>query len=420
MYQYRINGGKRLEGEVTIEGSKNAVLPILAATLIHEGTSVIHNYPALRDVHFMLEIIRSLGCKVTVDSLTDTVIIDATDMNSDEILQKSALEMRSSIIFLGAVLARMGSIRITHPGGCELGPRPVDLHIKALRQMGAELEDVHNGMIQAQKVRLTGTEIHLNYPSVGATENIMIAAVRAEGRTVIRNAAKEPEIIDLQNFLNAMGGKVQGAGTGTIVVVGVKQLHDVEYTVIPDRIVAGTYMAAATVTGGDLYLKGVIPEHIAPVMAALRECGTSLTVDADCVRVVGPERPKAPEIIRTLPHPGFPTDMQAPMVSVMAVAEGTGIMIETVFESRFKHVDELTKMGANIKVDGRIAVVRGVPKLHGAYVRARDLRGGAALLVAGLAAEGTTVVLDEKHIERGYVTIEKKLQAVGAAVIKEE
>lgn len=420
MYQYRINGGKRLEGEVTIEGSKNAVLPILAATLIHAGTSIIHNYPALRDVHFMLEIIRSLGCQVTVDALTDTVVIDATNMNSDEILQKSALEMRSSIIFLGAVLARMGSIRITHPGGCELGPRPVDLHIKALRQMGAELEDVHNGMIQAQKVKLVGTEIHLHYPSVGATENIMIAAVRAKGQTVIRNAAKEPEIIDLQNFLNAMGGKVMGAGTGTILVVGVEQLHDVEYTVIPDRIVAGTYMAAATVTGGDLYLKQVIPEHIAPVMAALRECGTALTVEADGVRVVGPKRPKAPEIIRTLPHPGFPTDMQAPMVSVMAVAEGTGIMIETVFESRYKHVDELTKMGANIKVDGRIAVVRGVPKLHGTQVRAGDLRGGAALLVAGLAAEGTTVVLDEKHIERGYVEIERKLQAVGADIIKEE
>lgn len=420
MYQYRINGGKRLEGEVTIEGSKNAVLPILAATLIHTGTSIIHNYPALRDVHFMLEIIRSLGCKVTVDALTDTVSIDATGMNSDEILQKSALEMRSSIIFLGAVLARMGSIKITHPGGCELGPRPVDLHLKALRQMGAQLEDVHDGMIQAQKVSLIGTEIHLHYPSVGATENVMIAAVRAKGQTVIRNAAKEPEIIDLQNFLNAMGGKVQGAGTGTVVITGVEQLHDVEYTVIPDRIVAGTYMAAATVTGGDLYLKQVVPEHIAPIMAALRECGTALQMENGGIRAIGPKRPKAPEIIRTLPHPGFPTDMQAPMVSVMAVAEGTGIMIETVFESRFKHVDELTKMGANIKVDGRIAVVRGVPKLHGAQVWARDLRGGAALLVAGLAAEGTTVVLDEKHIERGYVEIERKLQAVGADVIKEE
>ncbi len=420
MYQYRIDGGRRLEGEVVIEGSKNAVLPILAATLLHAGVSIIHNYPALRDVHFMLEIIRALGCTVTVDGLTDTVTIDAGSMNSDSILQKSALEMRSSIIFLGAVLARMGSIKISHPGGCELGPRPVDLHIKALRQMGAELEDVHEGVIRAQKVKLVGTEIHLHYPSVGATENVMIAAVCAEGQTILRNAAKEPEIIDLQRFLNAMGGKVQGAGTGTIIITGVKQLHDVEYTVIPDRIVAGTYMAAATVTGGDLYLKQVVPEHLAPVVATLRECGTAIKPDGNGLRVLGPKRPKAPEIIRTLPHPGFPTDMQAPMVSVMAVAEGTGIMIETVFESRYKHVDELTKMGANIKVDGRIAVVRGVPKLHGAQVQARDLRGGAALIVAGLGAEGTTIVLDEKHIERGYVEIERKLAAVGAEIVKEE
>lgn len=420
MYQYRIDGGRRLEGEVIIEGSKNAVLPILAATLLHAGVSVIHNYPTLRDVHFMLEIIRSLGCRVTEDVFTNTVVIDASAMNSDNISQKNALEMRSSIIFLGAVLARMGSIQISHPGGCELGPRPVDLHIKALRQMGAELEDVHDGMIRAQKVKLVGTEIHLHYPSVGATENVMIAAVLADGVTIIRNAAKEPEIIDLQHFLNAMGGKVQGAGTGTVTITGVKRLHDVEYTVIPDRIVAGTYMAAATVTGGDLFLKQVVPEHIAPVIAVLRECGTDVRSDGCGLRVVAPKRLKAPEIIRTLPHPGFPTDMQAPMVSVMAVAEGTGIMIETVFESRYKHVDELTKMGANIKVDGRIAVVRGVTKLHGTRVQARDLRGGAALIVAGLAAEGTTVVLDEKHIERGYVEIERKLKAVGAEIVKEE
>lgn len=420
MCKYIIHGGRRLEGEIEVEGSKNAVLPILAASLINGGTSIIHNCPKLRDVGLMLKIMQELGCIVTEDG--DTVVIDSSTMNSFEVSQQNALEMRSSIIFLGAVLARMGEIIICHPGGCEIGPRPVDLHLKALRTLGAEIYDVQNGLIYAKASQLEGCEIQLDFPSVGATENTMIAAVYAAGETVIRNAAKEPEIVDLQNFLNAMGAEIRGAGTGVIHIKGMKenkeQLHDVEYTVIPDRIVAGTYMTAAAVTQGDLLLKNVIIDHIAPVVSALKESGVGITVYDNAVRVVGPERISALEIIRTLPYPGFPTDMQAQLVSVMAVANGTGIMIETVFESRYKHVDELVKMGANIKVDGRIAVVRGVPKLNGADVTARDLRGGAALIVAGLNAEGKTVVNDCKHIERGYVEIEKKLASVGADIIK--
>ncbi len=420
MCKYIIDGGKRLNGEIEIEGSKNAILPILAAAIINRDVSVIHNCPALRDVLLMIEIMRELGCKVDFDG--ETAVIDSSCMNSYEISRKNALEMRSSIIFLGPVLSRMGKITISHPGGCELGPRPVDLHLKALRMLGAEIYDICNGLIYAKADNLKGCEIQLDYPSVGATENIMIAAVLSEGETVIRNAAKEPEIVDLQNFLNAMGAEIKGAGSGIIYINGngrdKNSLHDVEYTVIPDRIVAGTYMAAAAITGGDVVLKNVITDHIAPVISALKESGTQFFTYDDSIRVKGPEKLAAIEIIRTLPYPGFPTDMQAQLVSVMSVADGTGIMIETVFESRYKHVDELVKMGANIKVDGRIAVIRGVKALKGADVTARDLRGGAALIVAGLKAEGCTIVNDSKHIERGYVNIEKKLASVGANIVK--
>jgi len=421
MCKYIINGGRKLEGEIEVEGAKNAVLPILAACLINGKTTVLHNCPNLRDVNLMFRIMKELGCRVTIED--ECVIIDSSTMNSFEISQENALEMRSSIIFLGAVLSRMGEIVISHPGGCELGPRPVDLHLKALRMLGAEIYDVNNGLIYAKAKMLEGCEIQLDYPSVGATENIMIAAVNAIGETVIRNAAKEPEIVDLQNFLNEMGAKISGAGTGVIYIKGVGRgknaLHDAEYTIIPDRIVAGTYMTCAAVTGGDLALKNVVSEHLAPVISALKESGCVIRNYGDVIRVKGPEKPSSLEIIRTQPYPGFPTDMQAQLVSVMSIADGTGIMIETVFESRYKHVDELMKMGANIKVDGRIAVIRGVQGLKGADVTARDLRGGAALIVAGLNANGKTIVNDSKHIERGYVDIEKKLAGVGADIIKQ-
>ncbi len=310
--------------------------------------------------------------------------------------------------------------RKTHPGGCEIGPRPIDLHLKALRSMGAKIDDARRGFIYAEADRLKGCEIHLDYPSVGATENIMMAAVCAEGDTYIRNAAKEPEIADLQRFLKAMGANVSGAGTGVIFIRGgTSRFKAAEHTVIPDRIVAGTYLIAAGITGGEITLKNVCPEHLIPVISNLKDCGCRIKTNKSDLHITGPVRNKAIDIIRTLPYPGFPTDMQAQMVSLLSVAKGTSIFVETVFENRYKHVEELSRMGADIRVEGRMAVIKGVKKLTGANVTARDLRGGAALVLAGLAADGETIVNEIKHIDRGYEKIEEKLKAVGAAIIRE-
>lgn len=314
------------------------------------------------------------------------------------------------------------------PGGCEIGPRPIDLHLKALRSMGARIFDIQGGSLYAEADDLKGCDIHLDYPSVGATENTMICATCAEGETVIRNAAKEPEIVDLQKFLISIGAKVEGAGSGTIRIQGINSkgsaikkhayTKDVEYEIMADRIVAGTYMVAAAITGGDLLLKNIIPEHVAPVISLLRESGCKIKTDNTSLKIVGTKDPKTIELIRTLPYPGFPTDMQPQMISYLSIAKGTGIVIETVFESRYKYVNELNKMGANIKVEGRLAIIRGVKKLQGATVTAWDLRGGAAMILAGLAAEGTTTVVDTKHIERGYENIDKALSSVGAIIEK--
>ncbi|HOJ10806.1 MAG TPA: UDP-N-acetylglucosamine 1-carboxyvinyltransferase [Clostridiales bacterium] len=414
-----INGGRKLKGEISVEGSKNAILPILAATLLNSGRSVIRNCPKLKDVEVTLRILMKLGCKVEVDK--DTVMVDSSNITSTEIPVDLAAEMRSSIIFMGPMLARCGRVVISFPGGCEIGPRPIDLHLKGLRSMGANILDVQGGFIYCNADHLKGTEIHLSYPSVGATENIMLASVFAEGETYIHNAAKEPEITDLQNFLRAMGADVSGAGSGIICVKGTAQkLKDVEYTIMPDRIVAGTYMVAAAITGGEVTLNNVMPEHLSAVISALSEAGCTIKNDENHIYICGPDRNEAVDIIRTLPYPGFPTDMQAPFVSLLTVCRGTSIVVETVFENRYKHVDELMRMGANITLEGRIAVIKGVDKLNGAVVYARDLRGAAALAIAGLAAKGETVVLDIKHLDRGYENMEVKLAQLGALIRRQD
>ncbi|HBW27039.1 MAG TPA: UDP-N-acetylglucosamine 1-carboxyvinyltransferase [Hungateiclostridium thermocellum] len=310
---------------------------------------------------------------------------------------------------------------MSHPGGCEIGPRPIDLHIKALKRMGVKVHDAHHGFLYCEVDKIKGCEIQLDFPSVGATENIMLAAVFAEGETVIRHAAKEPEIVDLQNFLVGMGADVSGAGTSTITIRGTnRKLNNVEHTVIPDRIVAGTYLVAAGITGGELNLKNVMPEHITSVVSYLRESGCRINIKRNNIHISGPSRPKAIDIIRTLPYPGFPTDMQSQFVSLLSVARGTSIIVETIFENRYKHVEELLRMGADIKLEGRLAVIKGVKRLTGATVTARDLRGGAALVLAALAAEGTSIISGIKHIDRGYENIEGKLSMVGAIIKREE
>jgi len=414
MDKYVIIGGRRLEGDVRVDGSKNSILPVLAATIISGKESVIHNVPELKDVDLLIGLLRTIGCRCFFEN--NTLVVKSNSQLNTIIPEKPVREMRSSIILMGAMLARHGHVKISYPGGCEIGPRPIDIHLSGLRRMGTKITEAH-GYINCECDRLKGVEINLDYPSVGATENIMLAATTAEGVTIIQNAAKEPEIVDLQNFLNGMGARISGAGTSTVKIEGVKEFHDVEHTVIPDRIVAGTLMAAAAITGGNIVLNDVIIDHLKLVSSKLSESGCSITEYQNSIQITCSKKLKAVEVIKTLPYPGFATDMQAQMMAVMTIAKGTSIFIETVFESRYKHVEELMKMGANIKVDGRTAVVRGVKKLTGTEVKAGDLRGGAALVLAGLAAEGTTVVDNVKlHIDRGYDKLENKLAKLGADI----
>ncbi|MBA1333688.1 MAG: UDP-N-acetylglucosamine 1-carboxyvinyltransferase [Firmicutes bacterium] len=412
MSVYRVVGGNRLQGEIKVEGSKNAVLPILAATVLNKGESIIENVPELNDVITMLRILESLGCRVEYKD--QSVWVDASNITSSEMPANLVKQMRSSIILLGSLLGRTGRVVSTYPGGCAIGVRPIDLHLKGLRRLGAKID--MQGQIVCEGETLKGTEIQLDYPSVGATENIMLAAVLAKGTTIIRNAAKEPEIVDLQDFLNSMGAKVYGSGNHIIRIEGVGKLHSTRYSVIPDRIAAGTYMAAAAVTGGTVLLKDVVVEHLHPLIDKFKESGCEIETNCTRLRISAPKQIKAIELVRTLPYPGFPTDAQPQMMAAMCTAQGTSIFVENIFENRYRHVDELTKMGADIKVDGRIAVVKGVRRLNGTTVLAKDLRGGAALVLAGMVAEGTTVIEGVEHIDRGYEELGNKLKSLGADI----
>ena len=410
-----IEGGKRLTGEVSVTGAKNAVLPILAATVIGANESTIFNVPNLKDVAVMEKILLSLGCKVK--RIDNMMWIDSKPLDKTKIPEELVREMRSSIILMGAMLARTGEVVVSYPGGCEIGPRPIDMHLKALRELGAEIEESH-GFIYAKAKELKGCEIQLDYPSVGATENAILAAIRAKGTTIIRNAAREPEIVDLQDYLNKAGAKVSGAGTSVVIVEGVDKLHDVSHTTMPDRIVAGTYMVASAITGGEVVIKNVVIDHLQATIAKLKEAGTLIYYDNDSVKVIGPKQINSIEMVQTLPYPGFPTDMQPQMMALLTIANGTSIISETVFENRFKHAEELVRMGANIKIFGNVAVIKGVRELTGAKTAAKDLRGGACLVLAGLAAKGITVVENVYHIERGYENFHEELRNLGADIKK--
>lgn len=413
MDKYIINGGNKLKGEISVQGAKNAVLPVLAATIISGRKSVISNIPRLRDVEMMINILKALGAEVLYEG--NRLEVDTSTIDKIHIPEEFVREMRSSIIVMGAMLARFGEVKIAFPGGCEIGPRPIDLHLKALRQMGVKIEEAH-GFLDCKVEKLKGAEIQLDYPSVGATENIILAATMAEGVTTIRNAAREPEIIDLQDYLNKAGAKIVGAGSSIITIEGVKKLTDCEHRIIPDRIVAGTYMVAAAITKGEIILKDIVTDHILSIISKLKETGAIIYANSNTLKVIGPNKILPIEMLQTLPYPGFPTDMQAQFLSLLTIANGTSIINETIFENRFKHAEELTRMGGSIKTFGKVAVVQGVKELTGAKVSGKDLRGGAALVLAGLVAKDTTEVDNIYHIDRGYENMDKVLNSLGADI----
>jgi UDP-N-acetylglucosamine 1-carboxyvinyltransferase len=410
---YHIIGNKSLEGEHQLKGAKNAVLPILAATILTGSTSVIKNCPDLSDVRTMVAILKEMGCKVTWEG--DNIIVDSSTLDNYVIPQKHMKEIRSSVFLMGPTLARCGKVSLSYPGGCAIGERPIDIHLYALRLLGVDIKEI-DGLLECSVDRLIGTDIHLPFPSVGATENAMMAAIMAEGETRILNPAKEPEIADLQNYLNSCGAEVYGAGTDEIVIKGKRKLRDTIYKVIPDRIEGGTFLAAVAATGGSIYLKNTIPAHMSFVINKLREAGCKIIEEENMVYLKAPDRLKAVKAIETSPYPGFPTDMQSQFMAIMSCADGYTFITENIFENRFKHVNELIKMGANIQVDGKTAIVKGVEKLKGAHVKAMDLRGGASLVIAGLTAEGITIVENICHIDRGYDKFELALNNLGADI----
>lgn len=415
MSAFTIEGGYRLEGKIRVHGAKNSVLPILAATILCEEECVIQNCPGLSDVDSTLKILRHLGCKAQREG--DTAIIDSSGMNRTDIPESLMREMRSSVVFLGAILARAGNAAMSYPGGCELGPRPIDLHLLALQRLGAIITE-QGGTLVCTAKPTEGADLHLAFPSVGATENIMLFAAGGKGTTHIHNAAREPEIEDLADFLTALGGKVRGAGTSDITIEGVDRFHSAQHSIIPDRIVAATYLSAAAAAGGDVLADGLNPEHIAAILPSFSEAGCQLDIGKDSVRLQRNTPLRPMKTIRTLPYPGFPTDAQAPLMAVAALANGTTVFVENIFESRYRHVGELSRMGADIKVEGHVAVVCGVPKLYGAPVEATDLRGGAALVAAALGAEGQSVITGLAHIDRGYDGLENDLRRLGAHILR--
>lgn len=410
-----VKGGNRLVGAVKTSGAKNAVLPIIAASILGTTPSHLDEVPMLEDVHTISEVLKCLGLAVECSPEKNVLDIDSTEITLYEAPYELVRTMRASFLVMGPLLARIGKARISMPGGCAIGARPIDIHLKGFEALGVKIEQGHGYIEASAPEGLKGTSIYFDFPSVGATENIMMAASLAEGTTILENAAEEPEIVDLANYLNKMGAKIRGAGTDTIRIEGVEKLHGADYTIIPDRIEAGTYMIAAAMTGGDIVVENVLPEHQKPLIAKLREAGAVVEEDIDKVRVIGKNPLKAVSI-KTLPYPGFPTDMQAQMMAMMVIAEGRSKVTETVFENRFMHVVELNRMGAQISTEGRSAVIDGPCKLTGCDVRATDLRAGAAMILAGLVAEGTTRIGDLHHIDRGYENIVAKLKNLGADI----
>lgn len=413
MEKFIVKGEVRLKGSLRVGGAKNAALPIMAATVLGGGTHVLHDVPDLSDIRKMQEILVLLGAKVKRED--HTLTIDTSAIQQVMIPESLMREMRASVFLLGPLISRFHEARISYPGGCAIGPRPIDLHIKSLEKIGAQIIEQH-GVITAQAKQLTGSEIVFDFPSVGATENAMMAAVLAKGTTILRNAAREPEIVDLQNFLNKMGARIRGAGSDKISIVGVNRLQPAEYTVMPDRIEAGTFLIAAAITGGELELSNISAEYLWALLDKLSAVGNSVHCGRNFIRLRAGSLNSVD--IKTLPFPGFPTDLQAPMLTLLTKASGTSIVTETIFENRFQHVDQLLRMGANIRLEGRSAIVRGVDRLMGASVEAFDLRAGGALVLAALSAVGTSEIHAISHIDRGYESLEKRLQQIGANIIR--
>ena len=412
MSEYIIKGGNKIQGEVTISGSKNAALPIIAATILNGGKSTLYNVPKIHDTQMMFEILKKIGGKVTKKE--NKVVIDTSKINKFEIPDDLMRQMRSSVIFVGSIVGKHREVKFSYPGGCDIGTRPIDLHLKAFEKLGINISKNY-GNISCNCDRIIGENIDLEFPSVGATENAILASCLAEGKTVITNAAREPEIIDLQNFLNKMGAKVKGAGSNKIEIEGVKHLKDVSYNIMPDRIEAGTFLCIGAMTSGKITLKKVNPSHITPIIDKLEEAGCKLKIEKDEIEIVGPKKLKAVDI-KTMPYPGFPTDMQSIFTTTLSTAKGTSVIVENIFENRYKYVQELIRMGAKIKIEGRTAVVKGTKKLYGTNVSATDLRGGASLVLAGISAKGITKIENIEYILRGYEDFDKKLRGLGVDI----
>lgn len=415
MEKFVINGGNPLKGEVEIGGAKNAALAIIPAAILSQDICTIENLPcSISDIGYMMKILNQIGAQIKIIN-KNTIEIDSRHVNSYVISHDMTKHLRASYYFIGALLGRFSRAKVSMPGGCYLGPRPIDQHIKGFELLGASVSVEDNAIVDAKADKLVGSPIYLDMASVGATVNILLAAVKAEGLTVIENAAKEPHIVDLANFLNSMGADVRGAGTDVIKIRGVEELHGCTYSIIPDQIEAGTFMVAAAATCGDVLIKNVIPKHLESISKKLIECGAIIEEYDDAVRVCMNRRPDKCNI-KTMPHPGFPTDMQPQIAVLLAIADGTSIISESVWSNRFKYTEQLNRMGANIKADGQLAVVQGVEYLKGAPVKADDLRAGAAMIIAGLAAKGTTEIEDIYHIDRGYEDVVKKFSGIGADI----
>ena len=416
MPSYIIEGGRRLDGEVNVSGSKNASLPIMAATILNPGVTKLYNIPEIRDTKITQEILRFLGCKVKKNN--GKLEINSKHINKKEIPEHLMHQMRSTVILAGALIGRFKEARFSYPGGCDIGARPIDLHLESFKKLGVNIEE-KAGFIVCKCDKILGANIDLDFPSVGATENIILASVYAEGITKVSNAAMEPEIVDLADCLNKMGAKIEGAGTNIIQITGVKKLKDISYTVMPDRIEAGTLLCMAAATGGKVKLTNMVPEHISPVLNKLKECGCKIEETKNTVYIDAPKRLKAVDI-KTMPYPGFPTDMQSVFASMLTTARGTSMIIENIFENRYRYIPELKRMGVKANIEGRTAVITGVRKLSGATVKSPDLRGGAALVVAGLMAKSKSKITDIEYILRGYENLDQKLRKLGANINKEE